>query len=390
MITTNLSPLGITWSMRIDNVPFASRNVQRINISFAQNQHDLAVVELVGVPSSYISEYVEKPVHIFVGIKGGKSTNFYGYVSHAETRSVSHEGTVNKSPFQIIRMVCFGSSHVLRSTNTLSWDNVRLEDVVSEIAKNYRLGYSIPKDNYVFKRLVQTEESLWRLLVKACEQLGYNITMTNSHIHVWDIDKSIARETSYTILRGVRVKQGDYNPYPGDIVSIDSTVGTPNVSQQSGDKFVSYVDEHGTLVSVDAFQLSQEDSLGAPPTSRFDNKLVANVDSFEKATRYIQSKVKSSYAQSADALVYGDPSIAPGGIVRVDGYGGEFDGFWYVQSASHDLFTDTLLTSLKLIKKGSYETLPKFPKVQQYATPPSPVLIKDKWVMRTEYANVYN
>lgn len=390
MITTNLSPLGITWSVRINDAPFASKNVQRVNVSFSQNQHDVAIVELVGIPSSYISEYVEKPIHIYISIKGGKSANFYGYVSHAEARSVTHEGTVNNSPFQIIRMVCFGSSHVLRSMNTLSWDNVRLEDVVSDIAKTYRLGYSIPKDNYVFKRLVQTEESLWRLLVKACEQLGYNVTMTNSHIHVWDIDKSIARQTSYTILRGVSVKRGDYNPYPGDIVSIESTVGTPNVAQQSGDKFVSYVDEHGKLVSVDAFQLSQDASLGTPPASRFDNKLVANVDSFEKATRYIQSKVKSSFSQSADAMVYGDPSITPGGIVRVDGYGGDFDGFWYVQSVSHDLFTDTLLTNLKLIKKGSYDILPKFPTVQRYVQPPIPVLIKDKWVMRTEYTNVYN
>lgn len=226
--------------------------------------------------------------------------------------------------------------------------------------------------------------------MKACEQLGYNVTMTNSHIHVWDIDKSIARQTSYTILRGVNVKRGDYNPYPGDIVSIESTVGTPNVAQQSGDKFVSYVDEHGKIVSVDAFQLSQDVSLGTPPASRFDNKLVANVDSFEKATRYIQSKVKSSFSQSAEAMVYGDPSITPGGIVRVDGYGGDFDGFWYVQSVSHDLFTDTLLTNLKLIKKGSYDILPKFPTVQRYVQPPIPVLIKDKWVMRTEYTNVYN
>lgn len=390
MITTNLSPLGISWSMRIGSAPFASKNIQKINVSFSQNQHDVAIVELVGVPSNYISEYIEKPVHIYISIKGGKATNFYGYVSHAEARSVTHEGTVNNSPFQIIRMVCFGSSHVLRSTNTLSWDNITLETLVSEIAREYRLGYSIPRDNYVFKRLVQTEESLWRLLVKTCEQLGYNITMTNSHIHIWDIDKSLARQTSYTILRSVQVKRGDYNPYPGDIVSIESTVGTPDVAKQSGDKLLSYVDEHGKVISVDAFQLTQNDSLGTPTASRFDNKLVVNVDSFEKATRYIQSKIKASYSQFADAVVYGDPSISPGGIVRVDGYGGDFDGFWYVMAASHELMTDTLLTTLRLIKKGSYSVLPKFPTVQRYLNPPMPVLIKDKWVMQTEYVNVYN
>jgi len=390
MITTNLSPLGISWNIQIGNAPFNRQTVQRIQVSFAENQHDYAVVELVGVPSSYVSDYVDRPITMFVTINGGKTFSFYGYVSHLEGTSSTNEGTVNDSPFQMLKLFCLGSSHLLRSNNTLVWENVTLENIVSEIASEFRLGYSIPTDTYVFKRLVQTEESLWKLLVKTCDQLGYNITLSNSHIHVWDKDKALAHQPSYTVLRGVKVKRQDYSPLPGDIIRIESTLGTPDVLQQSGDKTISYIDERGVFVTVDSSQINGANSLGTPPESRFYNKLSVSVDSFEKASRYIQSKIKKSYPYMADAVVYGDPSITVGGIVKIEGYGGDFDGYWYVSSVSHDLSTDVLTSSLKLEKNGTYDVLPKFPRVQRYQKAPPPILIKDKWVMRTEYVNVYN
>ena len=72
MITTNLSPLGITWNIAIDGVPFNKQTVQRVLTSFVENQHDYMVVELVGVPSSYVSTYVDRPITAFVKIRGGQ------------------------------------------------------------------------------------------------------------------------------------------------------------------------------------------------------------------------------------------------------------------------------------------------------------------------------
>lgn len=261
MITTNLSPLGIVWNIAIDGVPFNKKTVQRVQTSFVENQHDYLSVELVGVPSSYVSSYVDRPITMSVQINGGKSFSFYGYVTQIESVSSTNEGTVNNSPFQIIRLICLGSSHLLRSNNTLVWENVTLENVVSDIANDFRLGYSMPVDTYVFKRLIQSEESLWKLLVKTCNQLGYVITLINSHIHIWDKNKSLARQPSYTILRGIKAKRNNYSPLPGDIVNIETTLGTADVSQQFGDKTVSYIDERGVFVTVDSSQLNGLNSL---------------------------------------------------------------------------------------------------------------------------------
>lgn len=390
MITTNLSTLGIKWDVRLADAPFSIRSVQRIKVSFSENQHDVATLELVGVPTEYIHQYVDKPIQMIVQINGGKQFQFFGYVSHVEARSVTHEGTVDRQPFQLYTMVCIGSSHLLRGVNTTAWENVSLETIVSEIARQHRFGYTIPKDTYVFKRLVQTEESLWKLLVKACNQLGYCVTLSNAHIHIWDVDKAFAHQPSYTVLQGTLNKQIVYSPSPGDIISIESTIGASDVVAQVGNKTVTYLNDDGTLSNVDAFHITDTQATVITETSRFNNTLSVSVDSFEKAKRYVQSKIKETNQHFADVLVFGDPSIRPGGIVSINGYKGTFDGFWYVESVSHELLTDSLTTLLKLKKKGNYEVLPKFPSVQRYSPAPLPILIKNTWVQQKEYANVYN
>ena len=390
MITTNLSTLGIKWDVRLADAPFSTRSVQRIKVSFSENQHDVATLELVGVPTEYIHQYVDKPIQLVVQISGGKQLQFFGYVSHVEARSVTHEGTVDRQPFQLYTMVCIGSSHLLRGVDSTAWENVSLETIVSTIARQHRFGYTIPKDTYVFKRLVQTEESLWKLLVKACNQLGYCVTLSNAHIHIWDIDKAFAHQPSYTVLQGTLNKQVVYSPSPGDIISIESTIGASDVVAQVGNKTVTYLNDDGTLSNVDAFQITDTQSTAITETSRFNNTLSVSVDSFEKAKRYVQSKIKETNQHFADVLIFGDPSIRPGGVVNINGYKGTFDGFWYVESVSHELLTDSLTTLLKLKKKGNYEVLPKFPLVQRYAPAPLPILIKNTWVQQKEYANVYN
>jgi len=390
MIVTNLSPLGITWGAAIDNVPFSKQSVQKIHMSFAENQHDVATIEVVGIPSVYLSTYIERPISLYIRINGGKVCNFYGYISHIEGVSSTNEGVVNNSAFQLLKIICIGSSHVLRSNNTLVWENVTLENIVSEVCDEFRLAYSIPNDSYVFKRLVQSEESLWKLLVKMCDQLGYNVTLSNAHIHVWDKDKSLARQPSFTTLRGLKVKKTDYSPLPGDIISLESTLGAASVVDQYGDKSVSYIDERGLLVTVDSAQLDEQSTFGTPKTSRFSNKFAASVDSFEKASKVLQARIKKARPYTATALVYGDPSIMPGGVVKIEGYDGDFDGYWYVHTVSHELQSELLVTEVRLEKDGSYDELPRFPVVQKYVNPPTPVLINDAWVMQSEYVNVYN
>lgn len=390
MISTNLSPLGVSWNLAIDKTPFDNTTIQKIHVVFTQNQHDIANIDVLGVPPAYLANSVGRPIVLTMSVRGDRSCNFYGYVSHVEGTSVTNQGTTNNVPFQKMRIVCIGSSNVLRNVETRVWENITLENIVEQIASEHRLGYSVPKDSYLFKRLVQSEESSWQLLVKACRQLSYELTLTNAHIHIWDKSKAPARQPSYSVLNGTLSQQKDYSPRPGNIIQFEATLGTPSVTEQSGEKRVSYIDEKGEFVSVTSSQIDGQASFGSTVRSDFNNQLSVSVDSFDKAERYIKSRIGESKPYIAEALVYGDPSIVPGGLVFVDGYGGDFDGYWYVNSVSHELISESYLTTVKLEKDGSFDSLPKFPIVQKYTKPPLPVLINSKWLMQSEYANVYN
>jgi len=283
MIVTNLSPLGITWECVIDNAPFSKIRVQRISISLVENQHDLATIEVVGVPSEYLMDYVDKPVYLKIETLGNRVCNFYGYVSRIEAESNTNEGLVNNSPFQLVSIICLGSSYLTMSKQNAVWENVSLIDIISEIASTYRYGYSIPNNQYRFKRLVQAETSLWQFLVKTVSSLGYSITLRNNHIHIWDYQNAAGRQPSYSELTGTKVKKINYKPVPGSIISFKPIFSTLSPSGASTRKVISYIDNLGVMSSVSLMDLELPDTLGAPSSSRFEDSVSANVTTFAAA-----------------------------------------------------------------------------------------------------------
>ena len=390
MITTNLSPLGIQWSLSIDNAPVASHTIQKISMSFTENQHDMAIVEMVGVPSEFVLSYVDKPIVLNLSVLGNRECTMYGYVSHVEAVSHTHEGLVNGSAFQLLKVICFGSSYILRSKQTKVWNDVTLKDIVSAIANKNKIGYSIPINTYRFKRLVQTESSSWQFIVNTAKQLGYSTTLSNNHLHIWDKRTASARQPSYAILEGTKITRKKYNPRPGVIVTFNPLIGNNTPVGNMNDISISYMDELGNISKVSNTDIDLTAGFGTTEQTRFSDELAVSAISFENAKNLLSAKKNYNHAYNCEATVLGDPSIKVGGIVQVLGYDDNFEGYWYVQSVSHELFSETLLTHLKLTKDGNNNDMPKFPSVQKYSDIPSPVLIDNKWSMKTEYANVYN
>lgn len=390
MISTNLSPLGITWECAIDNVPFSRRRLQRISISLVENQHDLATIEVVGVPSNYLMSYIDRPVYLKIEILGKRICRFYGYVSRIDAESSTNEGLVNNSPFQSVKIVCLGTSYLTMSKQNAVWENVSLTDIISEISSTYRYGYSVPNNKHRFKRLVQSETSVWQFLVKTVGSLGYSVNISNSYVHVWDSRVAAARQTSYSELTGTKVKKLNYKPTPGSIISFKPTFNTLSVNGSGTHKVISYIDNLGKVSTVSLADLELPDALGVYSTSRFTDMVSTNVATFDSAKQALIAGSNRAQLNTCETTVYGDPSITPGGVVKVSGYSSNFDGFWYVQSVTHELVTDNLLTHLGLSKNASSTKLPKFPNVQRATSPPLPILLNNKWALPREYANVYN
>jgi hypothetical protein len=92
---------------------------------------------------------------------------------------------------------------------------------------------------------------------------------------------------------------------------------------------------------------------------------------------------------TASLQVVADPSIHPGGIVNINEYNSEFDGFWYVVSVRHELTQSYMVTHLELAR-DSLGTIDDAKKVSvAHKTPPNPALINDVWVSSKDYSDVY-
>ena len=92
---------------------------------------------------------------------------------------------------------------------------------------------------------------------------------------------------------------------------------------------------------------------------------------------------------SATVQVTGNPTIKPGGIVRLDKYNTSFDGFWYVRSARHEITHSQLVTTLDIVKDSIGDATYTTEVTEDYVIPPVPSLINNRWVSSTNYVNTY-
>jgi hypothetical protein len=92
----------------------------------------------------------------------------------------------------------------------------------------------------------------------------------------------------------------------------------------------------------------------------------------------------------ASLEVVSDPSIKPGGIVSINEYNTEFDGFWYVMSVRHEITQSYMRTYLEVARDGLGTTALAKQVTATYVEPPEPALIGNAWVSSKDYTHVYN
>ena len=390
MITTGISPLGINWNVIVNNSPVDARHINRVTIDYAENTHDIATVDFVGTPSVIIADYLDKPVAISMVVGGGINQSFFGYIKNIDAASVTSIGLIDSSPFQVMRAICFGASYFLKETNNRIWNNVTLFDIVQQIANPYRMSYSVPNDSFKFARIVQNKNTNWEFLVKVCNQLGYRVSCHGTHIHVWDPLKALAHQPSYTIIRGLLGKNKNYTPSPGDIIKFEPVIGTHTISGANTTNSVGYVTPEGTVGTVSNYDLPLSETYINDNPIQTNQTLSINAQSFEMAQRIVTAeKLNQSFSYHAHVEIMSDPSIVPGGIVKVEGYGNNFDGYWYVNKVVHELVSESMLSNISISKNTPDDNFDKFPKVKKYKFAPEPILLNNRWVAQTEYADVY-
>ena len=115
MIISSGNPLSPKTYIALHNVEVNYHSVQQVTIDLCVNKHDMVVLKLAGIPANYITDYIDAPVRVTLSSGPGRSQDFCGRVLYVEPESDSRAPIVNNSPFQTVRLVCFGASMSMMS-----------------------------------------------------------------------------------------------------------------------------------------------------------------------------------------------------------------------------------------------------------------------------------
>lgn len=386
MITSSSAQLDIKFEVFIHNGFLEYSSIHNVAIELSENMHDLAVLEVSGVPSELISTYVDLPISIRMTVARTRVQVFTGYIAYLEPKSRTHDGTVNKSPFQNTLMHCIGASYVMRNRRTNVWNDVTLSQLAQLLARKYNFTVSAPGNTYRFPRLVQSGESDWAVLKKACNYLGYRLSMRGTHIDIWDPFTTLSRYRTaplYTLQGSI----GNLNAEPGQIIDFKALVG--GVTPESA----KVPDTIHALVNNSVVTLSKNVSTGygTPVSSIFSDEVAINADSIEMANAVLTGRSRFKFPYTAHITVVGDPAIVPGTVVQLYRYNSPVDGLWIVKSARHEMMKGSAVSYLDVERDSEYTPFVEpSEKVFVAAKPPEPVIVNSTWVTPSEFVEIYS
>ena len=386
MITSGASSLDIKFQVIVNGMYLDYSSIKNVSIELQENMHNLVILEVSGIPPQNLTDFIDLPISIKVSVGQIRAYEFFGYITYLEPESVNQHGLVNKSPFQITRMHCLGSSYPMRSRKTRAWNNKTLPQIASDIAKEYSLTLSVPNDKYVFPRIIQSGKSDWEILVDAANYLGYKVLMRGVNIDIWDPFAAFSRSGSIP-LYAMAGNNNNLNASPGQILKFHGIIGavTPN-SAKTTETIHSLIDNQ--IVST-----TQNFSTGYGQTvqSIFQDEVSGNAHSIEMANAVLQGRSRKKLPYIAHVDIVGDPSIQPGMAVYVDRYDSSLDGLWITQSVKHQLSRGIAMSYLTLAKDsndiGSISSKVLSPSMPELT---DPVLKNNRWMTGNEMIYVYS
>lgn len=385
MIYSSSHALSPDMVVKIEGVFIDYTSISAFDIELTEDEHDFATIIINGIPPESVTDFFNKPVYLRIDSGIGRVQEFQGYVVAVEPVSVTKMGMVNSSFIQTFRIRCLGASYVMKSVSSRVWEYPTLHNILSDLSFKYKFSASYPKDTFKPTRMTQANESDWTFLRRVVEKYGYSMSVHGTHIHVWDVAKATRRLPSYHVLATPKT---NYVERPGMILNFEADMGQISLSGNNSEAVNTTLDDRGNIISIAAKDGFLKDTKTVK-TSLFDNPIKGNYQNFSEAERAVEAAQRRRNMFTARAEITAGAGIVPGGTVSLIGYGGNFDGIWYVSSVLHKLANSMYTTELVLYKnKLNYEeTITGALNVA--GAPPEPLLINGKWVSSSGKVDQY-
>lgn len=386
MIISSGNPLSPKTYIALHNVEVDYHSIQQATIDLCVNKHDMVVLKLAGIPSNYITDYIDAPVRVTLSSGPGRLQDFCGRVLYVEPESDSRAPIINKSPFQTVRLVCFGASMAMMGAKSKLWENASIKSIAESMCQTYRFSLDVFNDNFVLPRLVQKGESDWAFLIRICEKYGYSVTVHGTHMHIWDPFKAIGRRPSYEELTSV---SANIAAAPGNILSFKGTFGYVTPQGYSTNYETTSLDNDGVLQTVSSTSFETESWSGFGALSKFNNIVLESSQTVEESKKIVGAKERRTFPFNANVEISAGSGIVPGGVVKVTGYNSHFDGLWYVRDVKHTIGGSSYFTSLEISRDFNTSESFVVPPTQLAQTAPEPSFISGEWRASSERVNAY-
>jgi phage protein D len=264
---------------------------------------------------------------------------FFGYV-------IDLKPTFHASTNRPLVVRCIGASLDLKNGGEKIWINKSAPDVVTEIAKLFKLKPVVTPSPVILESQSMVGQSYWEKCQELARRIGYTCHMFGTELHFHPLDEMINR--SMTVIP-ILSYGGPYIGVFADTLSptLDSFYPTTSEYSDAG----AYGNTEKTIFGFDPVTAKSYSSVNSPNKTG-DSLRASNRDALFKehlpqgitASKTEAAALAKSFAElsrlktSAKGSGQGDPRIAPYRTVEVEGTSAETDGFWIVRKAVHHIY----------------------------------------------------
>ena len=215
------------------------------------------------------------------------------------------------------------SSQIRQTEQSKAWESYFLSKIASEIAEEQGMTcmFLADKDPF-YRRVEQFRTSDMVFLSKLCHEAGFSLKATGNQIVIFGQPSFEAKDAILTIKRG----SGTYTKY---------NLSTGRAGTDYSSCRVSYVDpKTGSCIEA---TVTVEDYDQESQTNQ-QLEITAAVSSIAEAQNLAEKYLRlyNKYAKTVSFTIPGNPSVAAGLNVTLEGWGA-FDGKWVIKQAKHTI-----------------------------------------------------
>jgi phage protein D len=325
-----------SFTVSFPDFPSFDLNPRLVNLKQARGLQDLLTI----VYPVYSQQYMDA-LHTGVAVKLSWSNekgggDWYGYV-------YSVHPDVNQSLDRPLIVKCLGAALGLKEGGTKIWTNKYASDIVTEIAKQFKLSPKVTPSKIFFSQQTLYQHTYWEKIQELAHDSGYVAQLIGTELHFHPLDRMIDQSMGSSPIL-------EYKELVGEPKSAIEGATLDNFVLSAGDfsankqgnkrvKTIAFVDPLTGNLSTSSSDSSKtgralRGNSKAPLFSEnLHSTMVANKPMAE-AMAFGAAQL-DRYTHSGSGLAQGDLRISPYKTVQIKGVGPQVDGPWVITEVTH-------------------------------------------------------